>query len=152
MAESRHFRRIGSKVDEDRYDSTLPDRCYLIIGRSLSNPVTTNLFTQYYGIHYLPPQSYQPSYLADLIQTHGPLQVNTLWDASGYTRRLPTGLYHGSSGHFRIFAGIRGDGTAEGTTIRVYDPWAPTVGAIYSISYKKLLGETLTLTYQLWYR
>ena len=118
----------------------------------LSDPATTRLFTQFYGIHYLPPQSYQPAYLAGIMQTHGTLQVNTLWDASGYSRRLPTGLYAGSSGHFRIFAGIRGDGTAEGTTIRVYDPWPPTTGKIYSISYKKLLGQTLTLTYQLWYR
>jgi peptidoglycan hydrolase-like protein with peptidoglycan-binding domain len=118
----------------------------------LDNPAATSLFTQHYGIHFLPPQSYQPSYLAEIMQAHAPLEVNTLWDASGYSRRLPTGRYQGSSGHFRIFAGIRGDGTAEGTTIRVYDPWPPKRGAIYSMSYKQLLGETLTLTYQLWYR
>jgi len=118
----------------------------------LNNPTTTDLFTRYYGIHYRAPQSWMPASLAGLMQAHAPLQVNTLWDASGYTSRLPSGLWVGSSGHFRIFAGIRGDGTAEGTTIRVYDPWPPTKGAIYSVSYKKLLGETLTLTYQLWYR
>jgi peptidoglycan hydrolase-like protein with peptidoglycan-binding domain len=111
-----------------------------------NSPVYTDLFTRYYGIHYLPPQSWLPAGLAGVMQAHGTLVVNTMLNVARYTARLP------SESHLWVMAGIRGDGTAEGTTIRVYDPYPPKRGTIFSVSYKELLGGHPALTYQLWYR
>jgi hypothetical protein len=48
--------------------------------------------------------------------------------------------------------GIRGDGSAESTTIRVYDPLPVGRGAIYSVSYGRMMRNVPTATYQLYQR
>ncbi len=117
----------------------------------LDSPVTTSAFASFYGLRMLPGQSWTPDGLAGVMRGHAPIMVDTLWDTAGYTTRQGSG-WVGSSGHMRIFAGIRGDGTADGTTIRVYDPWPPGKGAIYSVSYGSMIAQVPTTTYQIYYR
>jgi hypothetical protein len=89
--------------------------------------------------------SWRPSALAGVLHA-GAVMVNVLWNAASYAAG------HGSSGHMVVFAGIRGDGSADATTIRVYDPWPPGRGAIYSVSYGRLMRNVATATYQLYQR
>jgi len=116
----------------------------------LDAPVNTTAFAKLHGLQVLPGQTWTPDGLAGVMQAHAPLMVDTLWDSAAYTTRKGHG-YVGSSGHMRIFAGIRGDGTADGTTIRVYDPWPPGTGAIYSVGYGAMLRQVPTTTYQIYY-
>jgi hypothetical protein len=58
----------------------------------------------------------------------------------------------GSESHWMVFAGIRGDGTADGTTIRVFDPSPSLRGYEYSIIYGLVLKFRPALTYQLFQR
>jgi len=34
-----------------------------------------------------------------------------------------------------VFAEMSGDGTPGGTIIKIYDPWPPNVGKVYSVLY-----------------
>lgn len=99
-----------------------------------------------HGLRMNAPQSYMPAGLASLMRAHGKLMVNVLWDVAGYTSGA------GSSGHMIIFSGIRGDDTADGTTIRIHDPWPPGVGKIYSVNYAKLMQRVPTATYMIFYQ
>ncbi len=47
---------------------------------------------------------------------------------------------------------MRGDGTSEGTTILIYDPWAPTIGKIDPRIYGPLIRRDPATTYQIFYR
>lgn len=48
-------------------------------------------------------------------------------------RRTPLWVRGGGSdwAHAVVFSGIMGDGTAEGTAVRIHDPWPPRQGRIY---------------------
>jgi hypothetical protein len=120
----------------------------------LQQPTSTAAYNAYYGLTLLPGQSWMPVGLAGLMRVHGALLVNTLWDVDGYTRPDPTapGRYVGSSGHYRVFAGIRGTSDPFATTIRIYDPWRPKHGAVYSVNYARLMQRYPASTYQISYR
>jgi hypothetical protein len=120
----------------------------------LQQPTNTAVYNAHYGLTLLPGQSWMPTGLAALIRVHGALLVNTLWDVDGYTRPDPTapGRYVGSSGHYRIFSGIRGTSDPFSTTLRIYDPWRPKHGAIYSVNYARLMQRYPATTYQISYR
>jgi hypothetical protein len=90
--------------------------------------------------------SWLPRPLAELVQSNGPLMMDTLWNASTYTKGS------GSPGHMRVIAGMRGDGTSEGTTVLIYDPWAPTVGKVESVIYGPFIRATPASTYQIFHR
>lgn len=111
----------------------------------LNEPRITSQYAAHYHLRLFPPQSWLPSALAGVLRA-GAVMVNVLWDAPGYASG------HASSGHMVVFAGIRGDGSADATTIRVYDPWPPGRGAIYSVSYGRLIRNVPTATYQLYQR
>jgi hypothetical protein len=102
-------------------------------------------FAQFHGLTMLPPQTWTPDGLARLLRAR-PLMINTLWDVASYVAR------QGSPGHMRVIAGIRGDGTLDGTTLRIYDPWPPNRGAIYSRIYGPFIREVPAATYQVFYR
>jgi hypothetical protein len=89
--------------------------------------------------------SWMPSALAGVLHA-GAVMVNVLWHPREYVRG------QGSSGHMVVFAGIRGDGSAGATTIRVYDPLPVGRGAIYSVSYGRMMRNVPTATYQLYQR
>lgn len=123
----------------------LPDGS-LLNDSELDQPVNTLKFAKAYGLTLVPGQSWLPDGLAALTRAHGRLMINTLWDATAYAKRA------GSPGHMMVIAGIRGDGTPRGTTVRIYDPWRPHVGAVYSCNYDRLMRRVPALTYQIFYR
>ncbi len=51
-----------------------------------------------------------------------------------------------------VIGGIRGDGTALVTTLRIYDPWPPGIGKVASFGYQKLIANVPAYTYQLYQR
>ena len=111
----------------------------------LDNPLITTQYAAHFHLRIFPPMSWQPSALAGILHA-GAVMVNVLWNSASYAGG------HGSSGHMVVFAGIRGDGSADATTIRVYDPWPPGSGAIYSVSYGRLMRNVPAATYQLYQR
>ncbi|MCZ2155479.1 MAG: peptidoglycan-binding protein [Bryobacterales bacterium] len=109
------------------------------------DPTNMRRFAQFYGLTMLPTQTWTPEGLAGLLRLR-PLMINTLWRADEYVAG------HGSSGHMRVVAGIRGDGTGDGTTLRIYDPWPPNRGAVYSEIYGPFIRNVPTATYQIFHR
>ncbi len=114
----------------------------LLNDSELNKPVHTRAYARKFGLRMHYPQSWTTMGLANLIR-QGPAATHILWNVSGYISGA------GSSGHFAVIAGIRGDGTAIGTTLRIYDPWPPNQGKIASFGYQKLMTGTPALTYQL---
>lgn len=111
----------------------------------LENPLITAQYAARFHLRIFPPMSWLPSALAGVLHA-GAVMVNVLKDAAAYAGG------QGSSGHMVVFAGIRGDGSADATTIQVHDPWPPGRGAIYSVSYGRLMRYVPTATYQLYQR
>ena len=105
----------------------------------------TALFARTFDLTLVYPQSWLPIGLAHLMQAHGTLMVDTLWDPGEYTAG------RGSSGHMRIIAGLRGDNTGEGSTMLLYDPWSPNIGKVQSVIYGPFMRRYPTSTYQLFY-
>jgi hypothetical protein len=110
------------------------------------NFANTELFAKTFGLTMLPPMSWLPSALATVVKINGPLMMDTLWQVNDYTRGA------GSSGHMRVIAGMRGDGTDAGTTILLYDPWAPNIGKIDPQIYGPFIRRDPASTYQIFYR
>lgn len=111
----------------------------------LDTPENMRRFADYHHLTLVPGATWMPDGLAGFLQ-RGPIMINTLWDVEGYVER------RGSSGHMRVIAGIRGDSTPEGTTIRLYDPWPPNRGAISSRIYSGFIRATPAATYQILHR
>lgn len=114
----------------------------LLNDSELVTPVHTQAYATYFNLKMHYPQSWSAIGLMGILQ-RGPVASHILWNVSGYLSRS------GSGGHFVVIAGIRGDGTANGTTLRIYDPWPPNQGNISSFGYQKLMGGTPAFTYQL---
>jgi hypothetical protein len=114
----------------------------LLNDSELNSPVHTEQFAKHFNLHMYYPMSWTAEGLASLLR-RGPLATHILWNVSGYLSGM------GSSGHFAVIAGIRGDGTSLGTTLRIYDPWPVNRGKISSFGYYKLMHGTPALTYQL---
>jgi hypothetical protein len=106
----------------------------------------TTRLAQSFHLTLLPPMSWLPAALAKLLDDRGALMMDTLWNVSDYTAGK------GSPGHMRVIAGMRGDGTGEGTTVRLYDPWAPNVGKIESVIYGPFIRRDPASTYQIFHR
>jgi hypothetical protein len=117
----------------------------LLNDSELNEPVHTRAYARHFNLRMHPPQSWTASGLAGILRP-GPVATHILWDATSYVSGT------GSSGHFAVIAGIRGDGTAIGTTLRIYDPWPPRRGRISSFGYQRLVNRTPALTYQLFQR
>jgi hypothetical protein len=67
-----------------------------------------------WGLHEDGPASAMPSMWADLLRAHGPIWIVEV----------------GAPYHAVVLAGIDGDGTPDGTSVTVYNPWPPQQGAI----------------------
>jgi len=117
----------------------------LLNDSELNDARHTSAYARHFNLRMHPPMSWTAIGLAGVLQS-GPVATHILWNVSGYVRGT------GSSGHFAVIAGIRGDGTAEGTTLRIYDPWPVNRGDIQSFGYGKLMRGTPALTYQLFQR
>jgi hypothetical protein len=108
----------------------------------LDTPENMRRFAAFHHLTLVPGATWMPDGLANFLSAR-PIMINTLWDPAGYAAR------QGSSGHMRVVAGIRGDGTPGGTTLRVYDPWPPNRGNISSMIYSRLIRSTPLATYQI---
>jgi hypothetical protein len=75
-------------------------------------------FAYAYGLQMEPPQSWTVDGLAAL------LRRSPLWVAG----QVPTG-------HAYVIAAMTGDGTPNGTTLTIYDPWPPNIGQIRQVPY-----------------
>lgn len=117
----------------------------LLNDSQLNDAANTQAYARHFNLRMHPPQSWTARSLASVLRS-GPVATHILWNVSGYLSGS------GSSGHFAVIAGIRGDGTSEGTTLRIYDPWPPNQGKIHSAGYGKLMSGTPALTYQLFQR
>ena len=117
----------------------------LLNDSELNDARHTQEYARHFNLHMYYPQSWTATGLANILR-RGPVATHILWNVSGYLNGM------GSSGHFAVIAGIRGDGTAIGTTLRIYDPWPPNRGKIDSFGYYKLMSGTPALTYQLFQR
>jgi len=109
-----------------------------------NDQAVTGQYARLYGLTLLAGQSWLPSGLAELLRNHGPLMINVLWSVRGFVSGA------GSSGHMIIIAGIRGTDTAA--TVRIYDPWPPGTGGIYSRGYARLMRDIPAATYQIYHR
>jgi ABC-type bacteriocin/lantibiotic exporter with double-glycine peptidase domain len=72
-----------------------------------------------WGLRQLGPASQLPSAWADQLQTYGPIWI------------VETGAPY----HAVVVVGINGDGTPEGTTVTLNNPWPPGVGAVENKSF-----------------
>src|SRR5579859_7099706 len=96
-----------------------------------------------HGLRCNAPMSWSVAALTNALR-RGPLMFDMLWNSSNYARGS------GSPGHMIVVVGLRGDGEAsgKGTTVRIQDPWPPTVGRAYSRGYYKWVQELPTMTYR----
>lgn len=74
-----------------------------------------------WGLTPEPIQSYTASAFADLLEQYGPL-----WVAA----KTAPGV------HVVVVTGISGDGTADGTTLFINDPWPVGAGSQYWVTYR----------------
>lgn len=121
-----------------------------------SDAVTESLrYAKIHNLRFVPPMSWSPQMLRSYL-VGSPLMFDTLWDVEGYLTPVQgsPGQYRGSPGHMILAVGIRGSGNPDGygTTLRIYDPWPPTKGRIYSVGYAKWVQEVPTRTYRTFHR
>lgn len=109
----------------------------------------TERYARVHGLRAYPPASWAVQAFAALVR-QGPVMVDTLWNVTGYLKRIPGG-YQGSPGHMTLVVGIRGDNDPSGrsTTLMVYDPWEPNIGRRWRVSYFNWMNEVSTRTYRL---
>ena len=87
------------------------------------HPHDIDSFARAWGLHVEPAGSLTVTRLRELLERNGPLWVG---EASA-------GL------HVIVIAGVHGDGTPEGTSVRVLDPWPEGRGERYTLSAAELL-------------
>ena len=117
----------------------------LLNDSKLDNPQNMMVYCNHFRLKWHPPQSYLPDGLYDLLKRK-PAMANILWDTDSYTRGV------GSSGHMVVITGIRGNGEANGTTVRVNDPWPVGSGSVRSFNYAQMIKNTPAYTYHLYQR
>lgn len=115
----------------------------LLNDADLSDPINRRAYCDYFDLRLHLPQSYTPDGLYDLIRFK-PAIASLLWDTASYLSG------NGSSGHMVVIAGIRGNGEADGTTLRIYDPWPVSQGKIASPIYSKIIQANPTYIYHLY--
>ena len=99
-----------------------------------------------HGLRCFAPMSWMSSGLRTQLN-RSPMMWDMLWNASDYTAGM------GSSGHMLVVAGMRGNTDDDETiTLRVYDPWPPKRGRIYSVGYARWMREVPTRTYRIFTR
>lgn len=102
-------------------------------------PDNVEMFSRW-GLRYEHPQSYTIQGFADLMAA-GPLWV-------------ATDLQNGA--HVVVVAGIRGDGTPNGTILKIYDPWEQGMtsyrpsnrGSVYEQTYQEFVNRQETLAHR----
>jgi peptidoglycan hydrolase-like protein with peptidoglycan-binding domain len=104
--------------------------------------VTGTAYGKIHGLVCHAPMSWMGSALYEKLRS-GPMMWDMLWSTADYVAGA------GSSGHMVVIVGIRGDVSDDrAVTLRVYDPWSPNKGKIYSVGYAKWMREVPTRTYR----
>ena len=88
-------------------------------------PDDVETLARVWGLRLEEPRTYAGTDLADLLTRCGPLWIG----------QADPDL------HVICVVGLTGDGTAEGTRVRVNDPWPPGRGERYSLSLGELVGN-----------
>jgi N-acetyl-anhydromuramyl-L-alanine amidase AmpD len=89
------------------------------------NPADVPSLAQAWGLVMEPPQSYTIEGFRQLLENDGPLWVG---------EAVP-GL------HAIVVHGIYGDGTPDGTSVRIKDPWEPGVGSEYNLTFRQFVQQ-----------
>ncbi|HSS02501.1 MAG TPA: papain-like cysteine protease family protein [Kofleriaceae bacterium] len=87
------------------------------------NPADVGDLASCWGLTAEAPQSYTVEGLRQLLETRGPLWIG---------EAVP-------SLHAIVIAGIAGDGTPDGTRVRIVDPWPPGTGAEYEWTFRRMM-------------
>jgi hypothetical protein len=77
------------------------------------------------------PMSWLPAALAHKMKSSGRLMFVIVWNLALWSPRITV------AGHLVVLTGIRGDNTAEGTTMMFYDP----LDGVIPLTYKNLLNR-----------
>lgn len=117
----------------------------LINDSELNDAAISSQYCRHFGLRMHPGQSWTPTGLAAFLE-RGPAMCNVIWDVRGFVSGA------GSNSHWVVLAGIRGDGNANSTTIRIYNPLPQGRGNIVSLNYGKLMRLLPAATYQLFQR
>lgn len=120
----------------------------------VDDPAVSTRYYRHWGLTLHHAQSWTVRGLAGLMRSRGPLLLSVLWNVDRYTRRDPNhpGRTLGSSGHYVVLSGLRGDGTEAGTTVRIHDPLPVGSGRIGVNNYARLMRLLPAATYQVCHR
>jgi hypothetical protein len=88
-------------------------------------PANHRDLAQAWGLAMEPPQDYLIEGFRQLLEDNGPLWVGVA---------VP-------SGHAVVVTGLYGDGTVDGTVVRVNDPWPPGQGSQYDKGLRQFMQE-----------
>jgi len=113
----------------------------LLNDSELLTPKVSQLYAKHFFLRLYHARSWTPTGLADILRL-GPVATNVLWNTTAYTGGK------GSDSHWVVIAGIRGDGTSQGTTLRILNPLPVNMGEERSYNHYKLLNAHPGLTYQ----
>jgi hypothetical protein len=114
---------------------------------SLDNS-TSNIekYANHHGLQLDYGMTWLPQGLASRMQGHGRLMFHIVWNVYAWNPSLP------ASGHMVVLASIRGDNTAEATTMVFLDPWSPNVGEVVRMTYTTLLKRVPGATANVFYK
>lgn len=138
---------VSAVVAKTPADMIAPDGGLTNSSESDQAVVTGTRYARIHNLRCFAPMSWMLSALRKQLQ-RGPLMLDMLWDAGGYARG------QGSPGHMIVIVGMRGDndGSGKGTTLRIHDPWPPSMGKKYSVGFFKWIQQVPTRTYRVFSR
>jgi hypothetical protein len=128
-------------VSQTPSDLILADGSLANVSEQTDWEPATRRYANAHRLRYVGPMSWGMDKLKTTL-SRGPIAFDMLWNTGEYLANL------GSSGHFIVVVGMRGDDTGPGTTLRIHDPWPPSTGKVYSVGLSKWLQTVPTRTYR----
>jgi peptidoglycan hydrolase-like protein with peptidoglycan-binding domain len=100
------------------------------------------VYAKFQGLTMNYPMSWLPAALANRMRSNGRLMFIIVWNLSAWSPRISV------AGHLVVLAGMRGDSTAEGTTLMFYDPLDGIIPLTYRMLLSKIPGATAYVMYR----
>lgn len=94
------------------------------------------IYAQYQHLRLNYPASWLPAALASKMKSSGRLMFVIVWNLASWSPKITV------AGHLVVLAGMRGDNTAEGTTMMFYDPLDGIIPMTYAKLLQKVPGAT----------
>jgi hypothetical protein len=94
------------------------------------------VYAKYQHLRLNYPLSWLPAALAIKMKSSGRLMFVMVWNLAAWSPKITV------AGHLVVLAGMRGDNTAEGTTLMFYDPLDGIIPLSYSRLVQKIPGAT----------